>query len=159
MHLPHDLVGQPAKLARKESAEAVSIFNQSGVIKEYGVTESGNGIQCFLPVAHGDALNLSFDILSGEEQIVDILVDGIVREIIFNSRVAKIHRGKVVKVCACERRPSGVKGKLEHCDMVVQNRSTLRGNCIPSSTYIPTDRLIHFVWFGLINHRSSSNRS
>lgn len=127
MHLPYSVVGQ-AKQTKKKQLEAVSIFNQSGVLKEFGVTEFGNGVMCYVPVSLGDSLTLNFEIPSGEMQIVDVLIDGIVRETIFNNRAAHIHRGKIIKVCACERRPSGAKGKLQHCDMAVQNRRTTKGN-------------------------------
>jgi hypothetical protein len=58
-----------------------------------------------------------------------------VRETIFNNRAALIHRGKVTKVCACEKRATGSKGKLEQYDMVVQNRATTKGNYMKYSIH------------------------
>jgi hypothetical protein len=147
MRLPHGVIGQPGKQPKKKMSEAVSILNQSGVLKEFGTTESNNQIQCYLPVAPGDNLTMSFEIPSGEVQIIDILIDGIVRETIFNNRGSLFHRGKVTKVCACERRPSGSKGKLELYDMVVQARTNTKGNYIQRSIHTSMEEFRHFVCF------------
>jgi hypothetical protein len=131
MRLPHTVCEKVTKVIKKESLEAVSIFGSDGTaLDEIGITESGNEIQCYVNVSPGDILTLGFEIPSAEGQIVDIFVDGILREsnITTTSRPLNLHRGKVAKVCACEVRPSGAKGKLEYCDMVVEDRKTTKGN-------------------------------
>lgn len=127
MRLPHS-VGE--KATKKNPLEVVSIFGDGGtVLEEFGITESGNEIQCYVQVAPGDALTLGYDIPCTQGQIVDIFIDGVLREAnVTTSRPLNIHRGKVAKVCACEIRPSGAKGKLEYCDMVVEDRKTTKGN-------------------------------
>lgn len=130
MHLP-DSVGEKAtKATKKKPLEAVSIFGSAGtVLEEFGITESGNEIQCYVQVSPGDTITLGFELPWSDGQIVDIFVDGILRETnVTTSRPVNIHRGKIVNVCACEIRPSGAKGKLEYCDMVVEDRKTTNGN-------------------------------
>jgi hypothetical protein len=130
MRLPHSVDEKATKATKKKPLEAVNIFGDAGtVLEEFGITESSNEIQCYVQVAPGDAITLGYEIPCSEGQIVDIFIDGVLRETnVTTSRPVNIHRGKVAKVCACEIRPSGVKGKLEYCDMVVEDRKTTKGN-------------------------------
>jgi hypothetical protein len=147
MRLPYSVVEKAKKAAKKKPLEAVSIFGSSGtVLEETGITESGNAIQCFVQVSPGDILTLGFEIPSTEGQIVDVFIDGILRESnITTSRPLATHRGKVAKVCACEIRPSGAKGRLEYCDMVVEDRITTNGKFSILSVLLSLDKVHDLV--------------
>jgi hypothetical protein len=129
MRLPNSVDEKTTKGSKKKPLEAVSIFGDAGtVLEEFGITESGNVIQCYVQVSPGDFITLGYEIPCTEGQIVDIFIDGVLRESnITTSRPLTVHRGKIAKVCACEIRPSGLKGKLEYCDMVVEDRETTKG--------------------------------
>ena len=126
------------KATKKEPPEAVSIFSNAGTaLKEFGITESGNEIQAYVKVSSGSSITLCFDIPCTEPQIVDIFIDGILREsIVTASGPVKTHRGKISRVCACAIRPSGTKGKLEYCEMVVEDRKISKGRSSSSILFI-----------------------
>jgi hypothetical protein len=147
MRLPHSVGEKATKTTKKKPLEAVRIFRSAGsVLEEIGITESGNQIQCYVPVSAGDNLTIGFEIPCTEGQIVDIFIDGVLRETnATTSRPVNIHRGKVAKVCVCEIRPSGVKGKLEYCDMVVEDRKTIKGNFSNLSILLSIDELCDSV--------------
>ena len=132
MRLPQSVDEKATKATKNKTLEAVSILGDAGtVLEEFGITESGNEIQCYVQVSLGEVITLCYEIPCTARQIVDIFVDGILRESnITTSRPLHVHRGKVAKVCACEVRPSGAKGKLEYCDMVVEDRKITEGNSL-----------------------------
>jgi hypothetical protein len=142
MRLPQS-VSEKAMKATKKPLEAVSIFGNAGAaLEEFGITESGNEIQAYVKVSANDPITLGFEIPCTEPQIVDIFIDGILRESnVTTSRPANTHRGKVAEVCACEIRPSGAKGKLEYCHMVVEDRKTTKGNLLILSFLLMKEKL------------------
>jgi len=138
MRLPHSVDEKVTKATKKKPLEAVSIFSDAGtILEEFGITESGNVIQCYVQVSPGDFITLGYEIPCTEGQIVDFFIDGVLRESnIATSRPLTIHRGKITKVCACEIRPSGAKGKLEYCDMMIEDRKTPEGKFSILSVFI-----------------------
>lgn len=129
MRLPQSVAEKATKASKKKPLEAVSIFRDARTaLEEFDVTDFGNEIQAYVKVSVGDTITLSFEIPCTEPQIVDVFIDGVLREsnIAINGPV-NAHRGKIVEVCACEVRPSGAKGKLEYCQMKIEDRKTSKG--------------------------------
>ena len=129
MRLPESLAGPKPKSSRKKIVDAVSLCANSEILQELAVRDSGNSIQCLVPVSLGDKLSVQFHIPCGEFEIVDLVVDGILRETSFNNRVSKTHNGSFTKVCHCERRDTGSMGGIQHYDMVVTERTKTHGTC------------------------------
>ena len=136
MHLPRNSIvpfsGKKArKNAKKPLQEAVQISNQDGCLKEFGVSESENAVQSFVCVSPGDILTLNFAIpididIDGDEQIIDLVVDGVLRATSVKKRNLHLHRGDFMDVYHYPN-VNGQRDKLHRCDMIVQERATDKG--------------------------------
>jgi hypothetical protein len=142
MRLPNSMGEKATKATKKKPLEAVNIFGGAGaVLEDLCITESGSEIQCYVQVSPGDIITLGYEIPCTEGRIVDIFIDGVLRETnITTNRPVSVHRGKISKVCTCDIRPSGPKGKLEYCDTVVEDREITRVTFSIHYTLLSTEK-------------------
>jgi hypothetical protein len=122
MHLPK-AVTDPSIKCKKNY---VRLRNQSGIsLEEYGITESENMMGCLVGISTGDTLTVEYQIPSSEKAIVDLIIDGIIRGRNITRKGAKTSRGSFHKALCCDwsGEQSTKKGKLQICDMVVQERA------------------------------------
>jgi hypothetical protein len=122
MHLPK-AVADPSI---KQWKSYVRLRNQHGVVlKEHDITESENKIKCLVGVLTGDTLTVEYQIPSSEKAIVDLVVDGIIRRRGIARKGTKTCRGRFHKALCRDWSDEWRtrKGKLQICDMVVQERA------------------------------------
>jgi hypothetical protein len=151
MRLPESVSERVTKASKKKPLEAVSIFSDAGTaLEEFGITESGIEIQAYVNVSPGDPITIGFEIPCMEAQIVDVFIDGVLREsIVTTSRPVTTHRGKIAEVCVCGIRPSGAKGKLEYSQMVVEDRKTTKGIPFFLSVLL-TDEILYLLKYRIV---------
>ena len=59
-------------------------------LREYGTTEDGMKSTCYVLTSPGDVISVVFAITSGTTQVVDLVVDGVLRQSLCNKRAWNI---------------------------------------------------------------------
>ncbi|KAL3428304.1 hypothetical protein PVAG01_01813 [Phlyctema vagabunda] len=77
----------------------VNLLANDVKLAEYEFTEKDRQSSCSVLTAPGEIINASFSIESGTDEIVDLIVDGILRESKTNNRSAKVHKHTFSTVC------------------------------------------------------------
>jgi hypothetical protein len=136
MHLPQSLIDTAGKPSKKKDSRGATIYkvNTSLVeesLEEFGITDLENTVQGYVCVSVGDILTVGVETEHRGEQIVDLVVDGILRENSIKKSNAVKHHVKFDIVCHNMRiGKSRGNGKLQHCDMAIEDRITAYGRNI-----------------------------
>lgn len=125
MLLPGDVVESDSKAGRSK----VELKRNDDLLPEYTGSSDGNTAKCYVAVGVGDYLAVDYAINTppDQQQLVDIYVDGILRESSFKSRRAKVHRGTFEKVCFAETPQNAVAKGMQHYKMRVDARGGGKG--------------------------------
>lgn len=121
MLLPEDIV----EATSKTGGSKVEFKCNDTLLSEFSSSSDGHTAKCYVAVRVGDCLALDYSINTppDQQQLIDIYVDGILRESSLKIRRTKVHRGTVEKVCFAETPQNVVAKGMHHYRMRVDARS------------------------------------